>query len=358
MESEKNFLPGPTMVRPEVLAQLARPIIGHRTPQFRELMAAINPRLKWLFRTRHPVFSFTCTASAAMEAALANAGGKKILILANGLFGERWGEAAGTLGLKFEVLKFDWGFPLDLGRLEQKLRRGDFSSVVMVHGETSTGMLNCIEPISALTAQYEDVLLIVDAVATLGGVPLEMDSWGIDALVGASQKCLALPPGVVPVGVSDRALKRSERSRRKGYAFDFTLWHSRWMEGEVVATPALPQLYALEYQLARIEEEGIEARWQRHSRLLALTQEWAQSHGWRPFAGEKSLLAPVSCLIPPGNGDTTPIIAALRRRGYLVDEGCGRLRAQVVRIGHMGDWQEEDLEGLLRALAETHREAR
>ena len=377
----KNFLPGPTMVRPEVLAQLARPIIGHRTPEFRDMMARISPALQRLFRTQHPVFSFTCTASAAMEAALANAGGQNILILANGLFGERWGEAAKALGLKFEVLKFDWGVPLNPGRLEQKLKRGNYSSVVMVHGETSTGMLNPVEPISALTAQLEDVLLIVDAVATLGGVPLQMDEWGIDVLVGASQKCLALPPGIVPLGVSARAVERSRRSRRKGYAFDFTLWQERWANGEVVGTPAIPQLYALEYQLARIEKEGMEARWQRHSRLLALTQEWAQSHGWPPFskapeaalpqrgrgsmtgrtgtsAAEALLLPSVSCLIPPGNRDTTPLVATLRRRGYLVDEGHGRLKAQVVRIGHMGDWQEEDLEGLLRVLGEPHPEAR
>ncbi|HEX7342735.1 MAG TPA: aminotransferase class V-fold PLP-dependent enzyme, partial [bacterium] len=317
----------------------------------------INPRLRRLLRTRHPVFCFTGTASAAMEAALANAGGRKTLILSNGGFGERWGLAARLLGMKSELLDFGWGMPFDLELVKRILEKGDFSSVVMVHGETSTGMLNPIEPISALTANQEDVLLLVDAVATLGGVPLEMDRWGIDVLVGASQKCLALPPGIVPVGVSDRALKRSERSRRRGYAYDFTLWHDRWAEGEVVATPALPQLYALDYQLARIEAEGLASRWQRHARMLTLSQEWALAHGWRTFAENGSLLASVSCLIPLTNRNTAPIVEALRRRGYLVDEGYGRLKARIVRIGHMGDWQEEDLEGLLQALGEAHQEA-
>jgi aspartate aminotransferase-like enzyme len=341
----KNYLPGPTMVCPEVLSQLARPIIGHRTPEFRELMARISPALQRLLRTQHPVFCFTCTASAAMEAALANG------------FGERWGEAAGLMEMKFELLKFDWGVPFDLEPVRQRLENGNFGSTVMVHGETSTGMLNPIEPVLGLISEHEDVLLIVDAVATLGGVSVQMDRWGIDVLVGASQKCLALPPGIVPVGVSERALKRSQKSRRRGYAYDFALWQERWAEGEVVATPALPQLYALDHQLARIEAEGLEARWQRHSRMLILTQEWAHAHGWRPFAENGSHLASASCLMPMAGGNTTPIVEALRRRGYLVDEGYGKLKARVVRIGHMGDWQEEDLEELLQALGEAQQEA-
>ena len=358
MESEKNFLPGPTMVRPEVLAQLARPIIGHRTPEFRELMARINPALQRLFYTRHPVFSFTCTASAAMEAALANAGGRKILILANGGFGERWGEAARKMGLKHELLKSAWGTNLDFDRARAKLRSGDFSSLVMVHGETSTGMQNLLVTLPGLFDECEDVLFIVDAVATLGGEYLRMDAWGIDVLVGASQKCLALPPGIVPIGVSARALERSRKSRRRGYAFNFTLWQERWADGEVVGTPAIPQLLALDYQLSRIRAEPLFGRWARHSRMSKRTKEWARAHGWRPFAKAEPHLWSVSCLLPPRKQNTAPIVAALRRRGYLVDDGYGQLKGLVLRIGHMGDWQEEDLEGLLGELSEALPEAR
>lgn len=348
----KNFLPGPTMVRPELLAQLSQPIIGHRTPEFRQLMAQINPRLQRLFGAQNPVFCFTCTASAAMEAALLNAGGGKILILANGLFGERWGQAALKLGLDSAILDAGWGKPFSPGEIERRLGQEGFSSLVLVHGETSTGMLNPVEPLSAILSGRDDVLLIVDAVATIGGVALRMDQAGIDVLVGALQKCLALPPGIVPIGVSQKALERSRASRRKGYAGDFSLWQERWKECEVVATPALPQLYALNYQLAQIEAETLPARWERHQRMLNMTSDWAKRHGWRTFAPQDFLLPSVSCLLPPLGEDTTPWVAALRDRGYLIDGGYGRLNGQVLRIGHMGDWREKDLAGLLQALAE------
>ncbi len=350
----KNFLPGPTMVKPEVLAKLSHPIIGHHTPEFHELMSRLNPALQKLFGTRHSVFSFTATASTAMEAALTNAGGEKMLIVSNGLFGERWARAAARMSLNHRVMNIGWGIPYDPAEVRRTLHWGKFDSIILVHGETSTGMLNPIEPIHEMLEDWPEVLLIVDAVATIGGVDLRMDDLGIDVLIGGSQKCLALPPGITPVGISPRGLRMARGSFRKGYAFDFNLWQERWKKQEVVCTPAMPQLYALEYQLDNIEKETLQSRWERHLKLGRLTLEWAAKNGWKPCSPEGYQLPSVSCLIPPKTRDhTAPVVEAMRERGYLIDNGQGKLENGSIRIGHMGDWSVEETKEMLGMLSKA-----
>jgi aspartate aminotransferase-like enzyme len=350
----KNFLPGPTMVNPDVLAQLSQPIIGHHTPEFHELMGRIHPALQRLMFTKHPVFAFTGTASTAMEAALTNAGGDKMLIVSNGLFGERWGRAAARLNLNHRVMNIGWGTPYDPAEIRRTMNFGKFESLVVVHGETSTGMLNPLEPIHEMLQDWPEVLLIVDAVATLGGADVKMDALGIDVLIGGSQKCLALPPGISPVGVSPRALRWARGSFRKGYAHDFNLWQERWRQNEVICTPALPQLYALAYQLTRLEEETLQARWERHTRLSKLAQSWAAKVGWKTCSPEGYILPSVSCLVPPTTwGDTTRVVESMREHGYLIDCGVGKLQGKSIRLGHMGEWQEDDVKEMLAVLGKA-----
>jgi aspartate aminotransferase-like enzyme len=349
----KNFLPGPTEVKPDVLEQLSKPLIGHHTEDFHKLLNQLTPKLQRLMTTRNPVFTLTCPASAAMEAALSNAAGKRILVLSNGAFGERWLKAARALGLAADGLILAWGFPLPEYEIGRVIDRTNCDTMVMVHGESSTGMLNPLDSAVSALKPRPDILFIVDAVATLGGIPLKMDEAGIDVLVGASQKCLALPPGVVPVGVSARALERSRKSKMKGYAFDFSSWQKRWQKGETLATPAIPQLQALNYQLDRIEEEGLEKRWERHQKLANMTLAWASNSGFVPFVPAGFRLPTISCLRPDPARETAPIVEALKAEGYLIDNGYGKLKNRTIRIGHMGDWQEDDLAGLLETLTQV-----
>lgn len=349
----KNFLPGPTMVLPEVLDKLALPVIGHHSVGFKRLMEQVNPRLQRLFGTRHAVFTLTCTASTALEAALLNAAGKKTLILTNGGFGDRWFEASRSLGLEADCFNPGWGVPFADHEIRRVLDWGRYDTLVVVHGETSTGMINLLEPIITVLASRPEVIFVVDAVATLGGVPLEMDAVGIDIMVGASQKCLALPPGIAPVGVSEKALERSRSSKRKGYALDFNLWRERWEQHQTVATPALPQLRALNYQLEKIESETLNARWDRHLRMSQMTLNWAAEHRWLSFSPEGFRLPTVSCLRPQSGRKTTPIVEALLERGYLIDDGYGKLKGRTLRIGHLGDWKESDLKELQAALSDV-----
>lgn len=349
----KNFLPGPTQVHPDVLAELSRPIIGHHTGEFKDLVRAVKPGLQYIMGTENEVFPFTCTASAAMEAALCNAASQKILVVANGAFGERWLRAARSLGLAADGLILGWGIPIPMHEIRRVLDQVQYDTLVTVHGESSTGMLNPIEPIHELLVNRPGVLWILDAVATLGGVQLKMDETRIDVLVGASQKCLALPPGIVPVGVSERALARSQRSQRKGYSYDFNLWEERWKQDQTLATPAVPQLRALKLQLERIEAESLQARWERHTAMLDLTTAWANGKEMVPFSPEGFRLPSLSCLRFVNNNKTSPVVQRLEKQGYLIDDGYGKLKGRTLRIGHMGEWSRADLEELLFALDEV-----
>jgi aspartate aminotransferase-like enzyme len=351
-EIMKNFLPGPTAVHADVLAELVHPISGHHTTEFKALVQSLKPGLQNLMGTVQVVFTLTCTASAAMEAALCNAGGHKILVVSNGAFGERWLQMARSLGLAADGLILGWGLPLPIHEVRRVLDQVGYDTLVMVHGESSTGMLNPLEPVRDLLVARPNVLWILDAVATLGGVPVSMDEDRIDVLVGASQKCLALPPGITPVGVSEQALRRSRTAKRKGYAYDFTLWEECWQRNQTVATPAIPQLRALKLQLERMQTETLEARWRRHAGMLNLTTSWAERNGLVPFPPEGYRLPSVSCLHFEHNGDTYGIVEQLRERGYLIDDGYGKLKGRTLRIGHMGEWTEEELAGLLTALEE------
>ncbi|MBU1881176.1 aminotransferase class V-fold PLP-dependent enzyme [bacterium] len=349
----KNFLTGPTAVSPEVLAQLASPIFGHHTSEFKALAKELKRGLNLLFDTNGSVFPFTCSVSAALEATLHNVVVEKLLVLSNGAFGERWAWAARASGLSVCHLHADLGEIFDPQAVQRMIEKHHPDTLVMVHGETSTGMLNVIDPIADLLVDYPNILLVIDAVGTIGGVPLSMKTNRIDVLIGASQKCLALPPGIVPVGVSERALQRSESSSRKGYAFNFGLWQEKWQKGETVATPAIPQLKAMAFQLQRIAEEGLTHRWQRHQTLLEMTTKWAATNGFRPFAPCHVLLPSVSCLMPDAKGATQPLVDRLRERGYLIDAGYDKLKNQCLRIGHLGDWRQADLEVLLRTIEDV-----
>jgi len=349
----KNFLTGPTMVSEDVLSKLSIPVFGHHTREFKSLAEFLKRSLASIFDTDDPVFPFTCTVSAALEAALNNIVSDGVLVLSNGAFGERWAFAASQSDLKVYHLNFNWGMPFDPQSISQMIETNRPDTLVMVHGETSTGMLNPIAPIANILKDFPDILLVVDAVGTLGGVPLSMRDDRVDVLVGASQKCLALPPGIVPVGVSRRTFERCVKSRRQGYAFNFTLWHERWQNDETIATPAIPQMNAMAFQLQRILDDGLEKRWKRHSAMLELMKEWIGKNGFAWFAPQDLLLPTVSCIIPDGRRETIPIADRMRERGYLIDAGYGKLKNASLRIGHLGDWDVQDLEECLKTLSDV-----
>lgn len=345
------FIPGPVEVRSEILAEMSRPLIGHRGPEMVDLLNRIRPRLRTLMGTRHEVLVGTCSGSALLEAAVRNLVRERCLALTCGAFSERWAEIARECGRAVDTLAVEWGEPNLPEDLDRGLRSGSCEAVMVVHNESATGLTNPLDGIAEVMRRHPDVLSLVDAVTSLGGLPLEVDRLGIDVCVASSQKALALPPGLALASVSDRAFERAERMPGKGFVFDFTRMRRSAEKGQTPATPSVSHLYALDRQLDDILAEGLEARWKRHAALGRRCRQWALEHfALFPRQGYES--DTVTCVRNTSGLDVERMRLALAQRGFVISNGYGRLRQQTFRIGHMGDVRVRDLEELLGTLDE------
>ncbi len=351
MAVPRLFIPGPTQVHPDVLAALSQPQIGHRTPEFADLFARLQPRLRQLFATRHRVYVSTSSGTGLQEAASRNCvrEGRRILHAVNGAFGQRWAEVSRANGKEVVVVEAPWGKAIRPDQIAEALRDGPFDAVALVHNETSTGLLNPLPEIAQVVADYPETLLLVDAVSSLGGTPIEVDRWGIDVCLTSSQKALALPAGIALAAVSDRALARAKEVAHRGYYFDFLVFEKYLARNQTPATPAIPHLFALDRQLDRILAEGLEARFARHAALARRVQEWARQR-FALFA-EAGYESPTVTAITNTRGiDVEALNRFLRRHGMLISNGYGRLKGQTFRIAHMGDVTQGEIEALLERI--------
>lgn len=355
------FLPGPTEVRPEVLQAMVRPMIGHRGSEMEELLAGMDPGLRELFQTSRPVYVSTSSATGLMEAAILNLSRVRVLCLAGGAFGERFLKIARRCGRPADALRVPWGEPHTPEQLRKALQksRDVYDLVTVVHSETSTGVLNPVGELAAVVRETEDVLLAVDGVTSVGALRVPFDDWGLDFLLTGSQKALALPPGLALAAASERAVVRSREVPARSFYFDLAEFEQRAAEYQTTNTPAVPLLFALEYQLRAIAEEKLRNRWERHRLMAERTWKWVDETS-AALGIPLRVLAPEGCRSPTvtavalPEGWSGPAIArSLAGRGYTIAPGYGELREATIRIGHMGDHTLEELEGLLSALSET-----
>lgn len=360
-EFGKFFLPGPTEVRPEVLEAMRRPVLGHRGEAITGLIGGMGPSLSALFRTSRPVYLSTSSATGLMEAAVTNLSRKRILCLVCGAFSARFHEIAAACGKAADTMTVEWGEPSLPEALRRRLEEepGTFDLVTVVHSETSTGVLNPVGEISSVVHEFEDVLLAVDAVSSLAGAPVLTDEWGLDFVLTGSQKALALPPGLALGVASERALARAEQVPARGYYFDLVDFERQIARHQTPNTPAVSLLYALELQLSRIEEEGLEDRWRRHWGMARRTHEWVEElaeRTGRPFrvlAPEGYRSPTVTAVLLPEGLSGPEVARRSRERGYTIASGYGKLKERAFRIGHMGDHTQDELAVLLNELEEV-----
>lgn len=348
------FLPGPTDVHPDVLKAMVRPMLPHRGPEMRALLQGMTAPLQRLFRTERPILMSTSSATGFMEGAIRSGVRKKVLVVDGGFFGDRFARIAERNGKKVVRLPVRAGRTVEAEDLDRWLtKRKGVDAVALVHCETSTGALAPLEELAKVVQAREDVLLLVDAVTSVGGSPVETDAWKLDFVFTGSQKALAMPPGIALAAASERMMERAKGQKEPGWYFDLVLHAEAIAEHQPTQTPCLPLYYALEAQLARIEAEGgVEARWARHHAMLTAMERWVEAHPkWRFFAREGRRSWTVSALKPP-KGKTGPeVVAEVARHGYTIGAGLDELADAMVRIGHMGDLTPEYLEGLLGVLA-------
>ncbi|HSC58995.1 MAG TPA: aminotransferase class V-fold PLP-dependent enzyme [Gemmatimonadales bacterium] len=349
----KFFLPGPTEVRPEILAALAGPMISHRGAAFERLFAALQAGLRPAFRTTRPVLISSSSATGMMEAGIRSAPTGPILALVNGAFAARFVTVARACGREVVELEAQWGRVVPLEAVEARLRGRRFAAVTVVHSETSTGALTDIRAVQELARRYGAVCM-VDSVSGIAGIPVETDLWGLDYVFSGSQKAFALPPGLAFAVASDPFLAAAAKVPGRGRYFDLVEFDAFARRSQTPNTPALPLLYALEAQLAAMAVEGIEARWARHEAMRERVSRWVGAAaaagvpvGILAAEGERS--ATVTAITLPAGVSASTVVAGLEQRGYVVGGGYGKLRDATVRIGHMGD---HTVTGLERCLAE------
>ena len=354
MSDSTYFIPGPTWVRPEILAEMTRPMIGHRSLEFKSLFRRILDDLKPLFSTHQETFVGTCSGTAIMEAALVNCVPRRVLVTTNGAFSERWFSIAQSLGLEVDRLEHEWGEAIDEERLADHLasRRAHYDAVTLTHNETSTGITSDVAALARVVREESpDTLILVDAVSSLGGIDVRFDEWGLDVCLASVQKGIALPPGITLFAVSHQALARAKKMPYRGTYFDFLEFRKHAADDGVPNTPSIPHFYALAKQLDDIlRNETLEARFRRHiamrDRTLERTASFAQ------IAGDKAHASPtVTALRPVKDAET--LRTQMKNRGFTLGGGYGKWKESTFRVGHMGDISMASLDGMLDVLAEV-----
>jgi len=352
--------PGPSNVASRVLLAMAQPTIGHLDPQFLRLMDEVADQLRVIFGTKNALtVPISATGSAGMETSFVNVlePGDTAIIGVHGVFGRRMTDVAERAGARAVTVEADWGQPLDVGRLiETHKANPDARVLAVVHAETSTGVLQPLDELGAYL-QGTDTLFLVDAVTSLGGVPVNIDACHIDVAYSGTQKCLSVPPGLSPVTLSERALERvrTRGTKVQSWYLDLSMIGSYWGTERVYHhTAPINAVYGLHEGLRDILEEGLEERFDRHRRLGGMLQKGLTDRGMELLVEEDYRLPQLTSVRVPAGVDEKAVRGALLERfGIEIGGGLGPLAGEIWRIGLMGETcREENVVLLLSALDE------
>jgi predicted phosphoserine aminotransferase len=347
------FIPGPVDVAEEIAAAQTQAMLPHRSAQFEEIFRRVGDDARKLFFTDQRVFITASSGTGFHEAAVRNLANKTVLACVNGAFAARWQQVAQSNGKDTDTLETEWNQPITADLVADALKQKSYEIILVVHNETSTGLVNPIKDIAAAVhATSPDTLVCVDAVSSLAGDKLEMDAWGLDMVLTSSQKALALPPGLGLAAVNDRAMARAEKVENRGWYFDFLRMEKHRVKDSTPATPAISLIYALDLQLKRIFAEGLEARFARHAAMADRVQSWAIEHKLDLFAPEGYRSKTVTTIDNKLEIDISALNAFLQTRAMRIANGYGPLKGKTFRIGHMGELGLDDVNELLEVMQE------
>ena len=349
-------VPGPTQVPPEVMAAQAAPMINHRGPEFSAIMKRVTLRLQYFFQTEAPVFTYAASGTGGLECALVNvfSPGDHVVAIIIGNFGSRLAKIAQTYGLQVTRIEFPWGQAADPSVVEARLKEvAGFKGVLMTHNETSTGMTNDIQALTARVRQINpEAVVVVDAVSSLSSVPLEMDAWDLDVVITGSQKGWMVPPGMMMIAVSPRAWEAHKTSTLPRFYFDWSLAHKHYANWQHPATPAVSLFYALDVALEMLLAEGREAVFLRHAKAGQYVRERVQAMGLKLLATDPQYASnTVTAILTPEGIDTKAFLKTLREQDRVVlAAGQDHMKGKMFRIGHIGYFKHEELVQTLDAV--------
>jgi serine---pyruvate transaminase len=356
---QQLLTPGPTPVPPEVLRALAEPVIHHRSPDFAAVFERAQEQLREVFRTEREVLLFTSSGTGAFESAIVNllSPGQRVLAVSQGEFGERWQAMARAFGCDVVPLAYAWGESPRPDDLRGALDESGADTVLLVHSETSTGVVCDLEPLLAACADA-GALSVVDAVSSLGAVPLETDAWGADVVVTGSQKAFMTPPGLAFAAVSERAWARTTTATLPRFYWDWSRQRRAQAKGSTPFTPATSIVVALVEALGLVLEGGLEAAFARHRALGRACRAGIKAIGLELYSPDDDSAAVLTGALTPDGVDAVALRLALRdRHGITIAGGHGDLVSRLFRIGHIGHVGVDDIAGALSAIEVELKEA-
>ena len=348
-------IPGPTPVPLAVLSELARPLIDHRGPEFAAILRRVTARLQYLFQTTSPVLTFPASGTGGQECAIVNlfSPGEHVVAITIGHFGNRFAHIAEQFRLQVSRIAFPWGEAADPALVQSRLEElAPYRGVLLTHNETSTGVTNDIQKLSAVIRQHNpDVLIVVDAVSSVGCMPLEMDAWDLDVVFTASQKGPMCPPGLMMLAAGPRAWDVYAQARLPRWYFDWGKIRVSLERGQHPVTPPVSLFYALDLALEMMLDEGLEVVFARHQHLGDSVRRHLRAIGLHLLANPAYASNTVTAVHIPEGIDTKVLLNMLRERDQVVlAGGQEHLSGKIVRIAHMGFCEVRDLFTALNCL--------
>ncbi|MCH7699743.1 MAG: alanine--glyoxylate aminotransferase family protein [Chloroflexi bacterium] len=341
--------PGPTPCPEDVLQAMGRQMIHHRSPAFADVIGRVTEGLKTIFETKNDVFCLSASGTGALEAMTVNflSPGDRVLVVSIGVFGDRFATVAETYGADVTKLDFEWGTAADPQAVEDAVREGGpFKAVLVTHNETSTGITNDLEAIAAAARRGQPgVLLIVDAISSLGSIRCQVDEWDLDVVATGSQKGWMVPPGLSMVAISERGWKAFEESKMPSFYFDLGKAKDFLAKGQTPWTPAISIFFALDVALGHLVKEGVDAIIERHQRIADLTRSGIKSLGLELLADEQHASNTVTAVQVPEGVEWKTLYQMLQDDyDTLIEGGQGPLAGKIFRIGHLGWVSDKDID--------------
>jgi len=351
MQKVRLLTPGPTMVPPQVLAEMNKPMDHHRTDHFRQMLKEITEGLQYVFQTEETCLVMAGSGTAAMEAAIINTchPGGKALVVCNGKFSERWAKVCETFNIDYAAIELEWGMGAKPELIAGALKIDPkINTVIVTHSETTTAALSDVEGIARITRD-QNCLLAVDGITSVGAIPVKTDEWGIDVMVTSSQKALMTPPGLGMIAVNHRAWERIDSFEAPALYSNLKAYRDSLKTNDSPYTPATTLMMGLRKALEMIREEGIENIWNRSARLAWATRAAIKAMNLEVYAAD-----PVDSLTAvkfPDRFDVSTFHKRLRTEyGIQTAGGQGKLKGKIIRISHMGYVDEADTLAAINAM--------
>ena len=352
MIKKRLFTPGPTPIPESVMLRMAEPIIHHRNPEFREIFKRVNENLKYLFQTKQPVLTLTCSGTGGVESTFVSlfSPGDTIISVNGGKFGERWVNMPKVFGCNIVEIKNKWGTaPTENEILDALKQNPNAKGVYLTHSETSTGTATDIKLISKVIRENSNALVCVDGITAIGAHEFRFDDWGIDVCVTGSQKGLMIPPGLAFVCLSQRAISAMEKSTTPKFYFDLRKALKSFADDDTPFTPAITLVIGVDAALQIIKDEGIENIWHQHERKANAIRAGVTALGMKLFSNSPSFA--VTPVWLPENVDWKKFNSTLKKTyGITVAGGQDEFTGKIFRISHLGYYDEFDMVTIIAAL--------